>query len=210
MGTAKPDLPERQPRMHGEQRRALILEQAKTLIARQGFAEASIGELARASGVTEPVLYKHFGSKKQLYQTLLSAVEAQFMERFEALVSRRAQQDLLDSLANLLLDYRAAAMADHEGAHVLLRAGLESNDPQTAKLNQAHIKKIYGLVRDLLAKAQTEGLLPKHLDLTAATWGYLSLLFALQYRGQMQMFDQYTEKTIREVNRLWLQGLRSG
>ena len=210
MGTARQDAHAQHPRMRGEQRRALILEQAKKLFARQGYAEASIGALARASGVTEPILYKHFGSKKKLYQTMLLEIEAQFMQRFQDLVNCRAEQDLLDCLANLLLDYRAAAMADHESVHVLLRAGLASNDSETDKLNQAHIKKIFGLVHDLLTRAHAEGLLGAHLDLTAATWGYLSLLFALQYRGQMQIFDQYTEKTIREVNRLWLQALRSG
>jgi len=210
MGTVRPEAREQHPRMRGEQRRALILEQAKKLFARRGYAEASIGALARASGVTEPILYKHFGSKKKLYQTMLLEIEAQFMQRFQDLVNHRAEQDLLDCLANLLLDYRTAAMADHESVHVLLRAGLTSNDSETDRLNQAHIKKIFRLVHDLLTRAHAESLLTAHLDLTAATWGYLSLLFALQYRGQMQIFDQYTEKTIREVNRLWLQALRSG
>ena len=200
---------EQHPRMSGEQRRALILEQAKKIFAQQSYAAASIGDLARASEVTEPVLYKHFGSKKNLYQAMLLDIEAEFLQRFQQLVNHRAEQDLLDGLANLLLDYRAAALSDHEGIHVLLRASLEANDPEIAKINQAHIQKIYKFVHDLLSKAQAEDLLAAHLDLTAATWGFLSLLFALQYRGQLKFFDQYTAGTIREVNRLWLQGLRS-
>ena len=56
---------EQHPRMRGEDRKALILEQAKKVFARKGYLAASTGELARASGISEPILYKHFGSKQK-------------------------------------------------------------------------------------------------------------------------------------------------
>ena len=51
---------------------------------------------------------------------------------------------------------------------------------------------------------------PAQLDLSAATWGYLSFMFALQYRARANIFEEYNEQTIREINRLWLQALRTG
>ncbi len=201
---------EKRTRMHGTERRALILAQAKKVFARKGYQEATTGELARASGVTEPVIYKHFGSKQNLYLAVIKKLSEEFMERLRGMVEHRAANDLSDSLASLLLDYRNAAMADHENIHLLLNAALESNDPKVTQLVQVHNHDMYGLVNGLLEQAQKQGLVSAQLDLSAASWGYLSFLFALQYRARAAMFDQFNEQTIREINRLWLQALRMG
>ena len=62
---------EKRTRMRGEERREDILNHAKTVFARFGYADASTSELARASEVTEPMLYKHFGSKKGLFLAVM-------------------------------------------------------------------------------------------------------------------------------------------
>ena len=196
--------------MHGTERRALILAQAKKVFARKGYQEATTGELARASGVSEPVIYKHFGSKQNLYLAVIKKLSEEFMERLRGMVEHRAANDLSDSLASLMLDYRNAAMADHENIHLLLNAALESNDPKVTQLVQVHNHAMYALVHGLLEQAQKQGLVSAQLDLSAATWGYLSFLFALQYRARAAMFDQFNEQTIREINRLWLQALKIG
>ncbi|MGB8212897.1 MAG: TetR/AcrR family transcriptional regulator [Anaerolineales bacterium] len=196
--------------MRGEDRKALILEQAKGVFARKGYREASTGELARASGITEPILYKHFGSKRKLYLAVIKKLSDEFLERLRDMVERRAGKDLLDSLNSLLLDYRNAAMADHDNIHLLLNATLESNDPEVMQLTQAHNRAMFALVHGLLERAQKQDLVSRQLDLSAATWGYLSLLIALQYRARENNFGEFNEKTIREINRLWLQALRIG
>jgi len=201
---------EKHPRLRGAQRKALILEQSKKVFARKGYLAASTGELARASGISEPILYKHFGSKRKLYLAVLADLSEEFMQRLRGLVERRAARDLLDSLSNLMLDYRNAAMADHDNIHLLLNAALESDDPEVAQLTQAHNRLMYTLVHGLLQQAREQGLVSSQLDLSAATWGYLSFLFALQYRGRANMFEEFNEQAIREINRLWLQALRSG
>ena len=210
MDNKKRDIHKKQSRMRGDERRALILAQAKKVFAQKGYRGASTGELARASGITEPILYKHFGNKKKLYLAVLAMLSEQFIERFHGLVKRRAETDLLDSLTNLLIDYRNAAMKEHDNIHLLLNATLELNDPEVAELTQAHNREMYTLVHSLLEKAQKQKLISKQLDLSAATWGYLSFLFALQYRGRANLFREFNEQTIREINRLWLQALQTG
>src|SRR5260370_13542860 len=63
---------EKRTRMRGEERREFILNRAKEVFARYGYADASTGELARASEVTEPMRYKHFWSKKGLFLAVVS------------------------------------------------------------------------------------------------------------------------------------------
>jgi hypothetical protein len=141
---------------------------------------------------------------------VLNLLSEQFFERFRGLVERRAGKDLLDSLTSLLLDYRTAGMEDHDGVHLLLKATLESNDPDVAQITRAHNRATYELVHSIVERAQEQGLISKQLDLSVVTWGYLSFLFALQYRAKANIFGQFNERTIREINRLWLQALQIG
>lgn len=54
-------------RMCAEDRKIAIVKAALPLFARKGFAETTTKDLARAAGVSEPLLYKHFPSKEALY-----------------------------------------------------------------------------------------------------------------------------------------------
>jgi TetR/AcrR family transcriptional regulator, transcriptional repressor of aconitase len=54
-------------RMPGKDRKAAIVVAALPLFARKGFAETTTKDLARAAGVSEPLLYRHFPSKEALY-----------------------------------------------------------------------------------------------------------------------------------------------
>jgi len=54
-------------RMSAKDRKQAIVMAALPLFARQGYAETTTKELAKAAGVSEPLLYKHFPSKEALY-----------------------------------------------------------------------------------------------------------------------------------------------
>jgi AcrR family transcriptional regulator len=58
------------PRMHAEDRKLAIVRAALPLFARHGFAKTTTKDLARAAGVSEPLLYKHFPSKEALYREI--------------------------------------------------------------------------------------------------------------------------------------------
>jgi AcrR family transcriptional regulator len=60
-----------QKRLPPAERRELILESAGRLFGERGYAHTSLDEIAAAAGVTKPILYRHFDSKKALYLALL-------------------------------------------------------------------------------------------------------------------------------------------
>jgi len=57
--------------MSAPQRRSSLLAAATEVFAAEGYAGASIRRIASAAGVTIPVLYDHFPSKKDLHIELL-------------------------------------------------------------------------------------------------------------------------------------------
>jgi len=59
-------------RIPGVERRALVLRAAARLFAERGFAGTRLDDVAAAAGVTKPIVYRHFDSKKALYLALLA------------------------------------------------------------------------------------------------------------------------------------------
>lgn len=67
-------------RMSAAARREVIAGSAAVLFAERGYRGASIEEIARGSGVTPPVVYEHFESKRDLYRHLLERHFAELRE----------------------------------------------------------------------------------------------------------------------------------
>ncbi|MCC6225479.1 MAG: TetR/AcrR family transcriptional regulator [Microthrixaceae bacterium] len=67
-------------RLPGPERRQQLLDTAIEVFARNGFHETSMNEVAEAAGVTKPVLYQHFDSKRGLYREMLGEIGAQLRE----------------------------------------------------------------------------------------------------------------------------------
>jgi AcrR family transcriptional regulator len=64
---------EHQPRrrLAREERREQILGAATKAFAQWGFTPTSLDDIAAAAGVTRVILYRHFDSKRELYQSVL-------------------------------------------------------------------------------------------------------------------------------------------
>lgn len=70
-GSAKPKKPRRgspRTRLTNEERRERILEAAREVFMRSGFAGARTREISRVAGVNEALLYQHFRSKEDLFE----------------------------------------------------------------------------------------------------------------------------------------------
>src|SRR4051812_7129008 len=67
-------------RLTAAARRELILDVAGKLFAERGYDGASIDAIATAAGISAPVVYDHFASKRDLYRTLLERHTAALVE----------------------------------------------------------------------------------------------------------------------------------
>jgi AcrR family transcriptional regulator len=67
-------------RLTAQARRAQLLEVAREVFAADGYHGAGMEQIAVRAGVTKPVLYQHFESKKELYLGLLDEDMARLLE----------------------------------------------------------------------------------------------------------------------------------
>src|SRR6188508_1629097 len=67
-------------RLPAARRREQLLDVALEVFGEQGFHPASMNDVAEAAGVTKPVLYQHFRSKRDLYREVLTEVGDQLLD----------------------------------------------------------------------------------------------------------------------------------
>jgi AcrR family transcriptional regulator len=72
--------------MPREERQASILQAAARAFGRTGFATTSMDDVAAEAGISRLIVYRHFGSKEELYRAVLEQVRARLKERIDAAI----------------------------------------------------------------------------------------------------------------------------
>lgn len=95
----------------GEQTRRAILDAAKSLFLRQGYAATGMRQIARAVGITPAAIYNHFAGKDGIFTALLQEA-APFEEALELLQTIEAgtPEDLLRKTVRAIV----GLFANHE------------------------------------------------------------------------------------------------
>ena len=70
-----------------------LLGVARRLFARDGYRGASMESIAEAAGVTKPVLYQHFSSKRALYSALLASDLGRLTQELETAFSQAGDNE---------------------------------------------------------------------------------------------------------------------
>jgi AcrR family transcriptional regulator len=73
-------------RMRAPERREQLLQVARKVFAKGGYQTVTMDDVARQAGVTKPILYDHFPSKRDLYQGLLEADLATLEQRIQTAI----------------------------------------------------------------------------------------------------------------------------
>jgi AcrR family transcriptional regulator len=66
-------------RLTADARRRQLFEVALALFAERGYAATTMDDIAEAAGVTKPLVYQHFDSKRALYLELMDVISQQLV-----------------------------------------------------------------------------------------------------------------------------------
>ena len=117
--------------MPADQRRQQLFEVARERFAQQGFHATSMDEIAEAAGVTKPVLYQHFPSKRALYVELLEETGRQLLSTLAEATARAGS--LRERVELGFRAYFRFAVGDRSAFLFLLGTSLRS-DPEFARI----------------------------------------------------------------------------
>ena len=62
-----------------------ILDEALTLFSEKGYANVFVGDIAEAVGIKAPSLYKHYKSKKAIFDAIIDEMNRLFTEQVKAM-----------------------------------------------------------------------------------------------------------------------------
>jgi AcrR family transcriptional regulator len=131
-------------RLPAARRRKQLLDVALGVFAERGFHPTSMNDLAEAAGVTKPVLYQHFGSKRELYLELLTEVGDRLRDEIGKATSEAASpREQVERGFAAYFRY----VAGHEAAFQVLFGGGTRRDEEFA----AHALRVETSIADIIA-----------------------------------------------------------
>ncbi|HZJ26984.1 MAG TPA: TetR/AcrR family transcriptional regulator [Acidimicrobiia bacterium] len=134
-------------RLPAEQRRSQLFDVACEVFAAAGFHATSMDEIAEAAGVTKPVLYQHFPSKRALYRELLADVASRLVASV-----RGATGDAESGRARVQEGFAAyfSFVTANRAAFRLLFGASVRNDDEFADIAERAIDQVASLTAGLI------------------------------------------------------------
>ena len=135
-------------RLQKEQRREQLLDIALELFARHGYSGATTAELAKAAGVTEPVIYRNFANKKDLFVQLIRRTGERTISAWEKRLADAA--DPAERLLRLLHENPMVTGDERIAYRVMFKALAETEDRDIREEVGQHVQKLHlFLVKEL-------------------------------------------------------------
>jgi AcrR family transcriptional regulator len=161
-----------------------ILETALELFVRDGLCETSVRDIARASGFTNPALFKHFKSKDALARYLF---ERCYLELADLVSTVMAAGGTFAAKQRAIIDAYLAALDRDSNSVLYVQDGLRHFWPKMPDRVRRH--SIVGDVRRLLESGRAEGRVTRDIDLDVllAAWvGTVQQFARFRYFGEFQ------------------------
>jgi TetR/AcrR family transcriptional regulator len=155
-------------RLTRAERKRQLLAHAKRLFVTRGYQATTTKEIAAAAGVTEPVLYRHFRTKKALFLEVLEEIRAATLQRWHTQTA-----GLTDPLAKLHATVDLYLGSTRERAvefRIMHRALVETDDEEVVALLRAFYLDSESFLAGIIAEGQQSGVFRRSLDARVGAW----------------------------------------
>jgi AcrR family transcriptional regulator len=156
----------RRPR--GEPRR-LLLDAARELFARKDYRSTTTREIAESAGVTEYLLFRHFGSKAGLFREALvlpfTNIVDEFASTWRELIPEETDED---ELARHFVEQVYDVVVEHRGLLLTLVASEAFSEEEIADAGIADIRRALAVLSQISVEGmQLRGLRSNQPDMPA-------------------------------------------
>jgi AcrR family transcriptional regulator len=193
-------LTQRKQRLTAEARRAAVLDAARRVFSRSSYRGATTAEIARDAGISEPILYRHFGSKRDLYLACIDEAWDQFHEE----ASRALAEDPVGCLGAISDRYMAKG-GKFRLVDLWIQALTEaSDDPVIAKALRRQIRELHDFLAGVIRDGQQRGVVNDDRDPEAEAWIFVGggLLATMDARLGGLLGDDM--QRVRDERRRWM------
>ena len=161
-------------RLPAEERKAAVLDCACGMFATGSYRGTTTAEIARRAGVTEPILYRHFESKRALYLAVLEESWRRLRELWDEAVA--AEEDPKLWVAAIGRAYFEATDPRLHSANLWIQSLTEaSDDPEIRRYLRKHMREVHEYVADLMRRSQEAGGVLPDRDPSAEAWIFIAV-----------------------------------
>jgi AcrR family transcriptional regulator len=157
------------PRLASPERRAAIIEAALRVFADGSYRGVTTAEIAKAAGISEPILYRHFASKRDLYLAAIEHLWQKVRTYWDDIGAGEADlRSLLETLGKRNLDPNGPKfLLSQLWVQALGEAG---EDPELRRFLRAHLREVHDTIARGMRRAQEEGAIDPRRDIEAEAW----------------------------------------
>jgi AcrR family transcriptional regulator len=187
-------------RLTAEARRAAVLDTACRVFSRSSYRGATTAEIAREAGISEPILYRHFGSKRDLYLACLHEA----WDTFRAEATAAMAEDPVRCLG-VIADRYMAKGNRLRVVDLWIQALTEATeDAVIAKALRKQIREVHDFFADVIRDGQRRGVVHPDRDPVAEAWIFVGggLLATMDSRLGGLLGDDL--ERVRTERRRWM------
>jgi AcrR family transcriptional regulator len=146
-----------------DERREEILDAAMTVFAERGLHGASTEQIARGAGISQPYIFRLFGTKKELYLTVVARCFRQTLERFQRAAEGLRGEEALHAIGEA---YGELLSSDRTYLRAQMQAYAACDDPDICEAVQhgfgdlvTYVERVSGLDEAAVAQFFAKGML---------------------------------------------------
>jgi AcrR family transcriptional regulator len=190
-------------RLPAAERRAALVEAALRVFSEGSYAGATTAQIAREAGVSEPILYRHFGSKRELYFACLDDAWTRIRTRIEDEIEARGAAAGWRAMGPTTLR-EMKVLVPSLWMQAVTEAG---EDAEIRRYVRGHMREVHDFFADVLRRVQVEGGIEPDRSPEAEAWIFVagSLLVSIADRLGGPLRPEDFEAIKRERLR-WLTG----
>ena len=150
-----------QKRLKAEERRIQLLRIAKKLFSEYGFENTTAKSIAAAAGVTEAIVFRHFGSKQELYASILDRKADEIgIDSWGSELATFAKCENDEALVlSVITHILEADRQDPQFQRLLLQAALTGHPLR--KITAERLLPLHRFLRNYIKKRQKRGAFQK-------------------------------------------------
>jgi AcrR family transcriptional regulator len=161
-------------RLPAAERKAAVLDCACGIFSTGSYRGTTTAEIARKAGVTEPVLYRHFASKRDLYLAVLGESWSRLRKLWEKAIDDEPDPRLW--IAAMGKAYFQAKDPKVLCADLWVQALTEaSDDPEIKKYLRKQMREVHDFVAEVIRRSQEAGGVFPDRDASAEAWIFLAI-----------------------------------
>ncbi|MBD0347764.1 MAG: TetR/AcrR family transcriptional regulator [Thermoleophilia bacterium] len=196
-------------RLSADERRAALLATALRAFSAGTYRGTTTAEIARAAGVTEPILYRHFESKQHLYLACLDDAWRLARTLWEdAIASEDDPADWLPAMGRAFHESREHKIAlSNLWVQALAEA---SEDPIIRRYMRGYVRTIHEYVAGVVRRAQEAGGVLPDREPRVEAWIFIGTGLLAAFGVRLGGLIENDLDEIRAARREWLTGRRVG